>query len=223
MNELIIFDIDRTLISGQSQKLLLSYSFENNLINLFTYLKIYLWFILYKVGIAKKPKKIMQYAYLFLRGKTKTEVELIIKDFFNTSLRKYIFKEAYAIISEHKSKGRRIVLLSNTIDVLAREMANSLGIKDYIGTELEIHEGKFTGNIIGEIVYGEEKVARLDNFIKNNNLSLRDSWAYGDHISDIHVLKKVDYPFVVNPDNHLRNEAKNNNWPILIFKTFIFN
>lgn len=223
MKELVIFDIDGTLLKGQSQKLLLNYVFKNKLIGFLTYLKIYLWFILYKAGIEKNPKKIMEYAYFFIQGKTEADVELIIKDFFNTTLKKYIFNEAVDVINSHKLNGRKIILLSNVVEILVREIANSLDIKDYIGTKLEVIDGKFTGKILDEIVYGKEKIMHLDNFIKNNDLSLSGSWSYGDHISDLCVLEKTEHPFAVNPDNDLRREAKKNNWPILIFKTFIYN
>lgn len=221
MRELVIFDIDNTLIRGQSQKILLKYLFKRKLISRFYYIKVYLWFVLYKLGFIKSPKKIMEYAFKFLRNRKIEEVNKIADDFFETVLKNFIFTKAVDIINEHKSKNREILLLSNAINIIIKRIAQFLGIKNYTGTNLEIVDNKFTGKIIGNIVYGEEKIKCINDFIKANDLTLNNSWAYGDHISDLHILKKVKYPVVVNPDKFLKKEANKRNWPILFFRKLI--
>lgn len=48
-------------------------------------------------------------------------------------------------------------------------------------------------------------------------MSLNNSWAYGDHISDIEFLEISTHPNVINPDKLLLVEAQKRNWPILKF------
>lgn len=215
--ELVIFDIDNTIVKGQSQKLLLSYLYRKKIIGFSYYLRIYVWFILYKLGLIRNPKKTMEYAFMFLKGKVVEETEKIIDNFFEEVLKKHIFEEAINLINDHRSKNREILLLSNIIDVLAKKITDFLGVRYCISTKLEIIDGKYTGKILGDIVYGENKEVFAKNFIQGNNFSVNTSWAYGDHITDLNVLKSVKYPFAVNPDKSFYKEAQKRKWPILAF------
>lgn len=218
MKELVIFDLDNTLINDQIQKVLLKHLFEKGVINLFLYLKIVLWFLLYRLKILKNPKKIMEYGFSFLRDKKTEELEKIVDEFFKENLNKHIFKNALKIIQEHKSKNRIIIIISNSPQQLLERMSKYLYVDYFIGTRLELKNGKFTGKIENDIMYGENKVKALKNFAQENNLSLENSWAYSDHESDIPLLTIVFHPVVVNPISSLRKIAKVNNWPILLFK-----
>lgn len=218
MKELVIFDLDGVIIKGQSQKIFLDYIFSRKMIGLFFYLKIYFWFILYKLGFVKNPKKIMEYAFSFLKNMEAGDLERITEVFLKQILCRCIFPEIVDIINEHKSKNRELLIVSNSADIFVEKVAKFLGINNYIGTKLEKQGEKFTGNISGNIVYGKNKVVAADNFAKNNNFELKNSWAYGDHISDLDLLLSVAKPCAVNPDKALLKEAQKRNWLILKFK-----
>lgn len=218
MKELVILDLDGVIISGQSQQALLNFLFKKGFISPFFYFKVCLWFILYKLGLVKNPQKIMEYAFGFLKGKSIDEVDKITDEFFNNVLQKFIFPEMTGIIKEHYERGRELIIISNSVDIIVKRVANFLGIKNYIGTKLEIIDKRFTGKIFGKIVYAENKVNLLKEFIQNNNLNLENSFAYTDHISDLTLLEVVSHAYAVNPDKKLLFEAKKRNWQILNFK-----
>lgn len=218
MGELVILDLDNVIVKGQSQILLLNYLLEKKIISSFYYFKILAWFILYKIGITKNPRRIMEYAFSFLEGKDVSEIEAVIGKFFETHLKKFIFREMADIINKHKKEERRLVIISNAIDVIVEKIAEFLGVHNHIGTELAIVEGKFTGKIEGDIVYGDNKKTHLVKFIEENNLSLTHSWAYADHISDVVILELVGNPFVINPGRKMRKEAQKRKWPIIFFQ-----
>lgn len=222
MRELVIFDIDNTIVKGQSQQLLLKYLFRKRFIGLSYFFRIYIWFIFYKLGLTKNPYKVMEYAFRFLKDKKVIEIESIIDSFFNEVLKKYFFQEAIDLIKNHQSRDREILLLSNVIDVLTRKIAEFLNIKYYMCTNLEVINNKFTGKITKEIVYGENKGFLVKNFINNNHFSFNESWAYGDHITDVYVLEISSHPFAVNPDKNLAREAQKRGWPILAFNKTLF-
>jgi len=217
VKELVILDLDNVIIKGQSQKLLLNYLFKKKLIGYWYFLKIYFWFIFYKAGLIKNPKRVMEYAFGFLKDKKVENVNEIANDFFDNTLKKFIYKEMVDIINEHKNKEKEVVLVSNAIDIIVKKVAQFLNIKNYISTQLEIINNKYTGKIAGDIVYGENKVNYIKGFIKKNNLTLDNSWAYGDHISDIGFLEISAHPNAINPDKLLLIEAQKRNWPILNF------
>lgn len=214
---MVILDLDGVIIKGQSQRLLLSYLFKKRLIGLFYYLKIYFWFILYKLRLVKNPKKVMEYAFGFLKNKATEEIDKIANDFFDNVLKKFIYKEIVDIINKHKEEERVLLLVSNAIDIIVKKVSQFLNIENYISTHLEVSNNKYTGKIIGDIVYGKNKVNYIKNFIEKNRMSLNNSWAYGDHISDIEFLEISTHPNVINPDKLLLVEAQKRNWPILKF------
>jgi HAD superfamily hydrolase (TIGR01490 family) len=218
MKEIVILDLDGVIVKGQSQQIFLKYLFKKKIVGLFFYLKINLWFLLYKLGLIKDPKNIMNYSFSFFKEKTVDEIESLIDDFFDNDLKKFIFSEMIDIINEHKLKNREILIISNAVNVLVKKIANFVNIEKYIATELEIINEKFTGNILGDIVYGTNKPKLLKKFIEKNNLDLKNSWAYTDHISDIGLLNLSPRPCAVNPDKSLFKEAKRKNWPILMLK-----
>jgi len=168
-------------------------------------------------------KKIMDYSFSFLKDKKVEEIEEITGVFFKEVLYKFIFPEIIDIINEHKAKDREVIIVSNGADILVKKIADYLNIKNYISTRLEITNGKFTGKILGDIVYGKNKVKVTNEFIKKNNLDLYNSYAYTDHISDLDLLLMVFNPCAVNPDNLLFEEAKKRNWPVLMFNKNLIN
>lgn len=220
MTELILLDLDNTLIKGQSQQLFLQYLFSKKIIKIFPFLKISLWFALYKISVVKNPKPIMNYAFKFLKDWQVSDFQKLVDSFFKEKLKSVFYKEALNIINEHQMKNRELVIISNAILPIVEKISLYLGIKRQIGTELEIENGKFTGKIKGEIIYGKNKAKILKQYVQNNNLSLKESWSYADHFSDMSILKMTTHPFAVNPNKLLYKEATKRNWPILYFKHF---
>lgn len=219
MRELVILDLDGTIIKGQSQLLFLNYLFKKKVIGLFFYLKIYFWFLLYNIGIINNPKNIMIFAFSFLRDKKSSQIEDLVNNFFNEVLKKFIFSEMVGIINEHISKNRELLIISNAADIIVKKVAEFLNINNYIGTKLETKNRIFTGDILGDIIYGKNKANYVKGFIRENNLNFKNSWAYADHVSDLDLLLLVANPYAINPDKLLFREAKKRSWPILKFKT----
>jgi phosphoserine phosphatase len=80
---------------------------------------------------------------------------------------------------------------------------------------LETRNGVFTGNPEGSLCFGKEKVIRLTEFCKINNINPCQSWYYGDSIADLPVLSTVGNPVCVNPDKKLLDVAKKRGWQVL--------
>jgi len=215
MKELVIFDVDGTILRGQTQKLFIDYLFKKNIIGCVFYVKLYIWFILYYVGLVNNPEKVMRKAYSFLQKRNISEVSLLVDDFLKIKLSKVFFSEAIEILDSHKKKGREIVLVSNLSDILLVKIASYLDIPQYIGTKLEVLNGKFTGKIEGVIMYGKNKVDTITRITQKNPEVVL--WVYTDHVSDALLLDMATYPFAVNPDRALTKIAHKKNWTILYF------
>ncbi len=217
MKELIIFDVDNTIVCGQSQAIFIRYLYDKGYVSGLYYVRLISWVLAYKFGIVSNPLSAMKYGLSFIKNRSRKETVEIIDDFFRTVLVHKIYAQAIKIIDDHKENNRDIVLVSNAPDILIERIASHLGVDSFIATKLEIIEGVYTGNIFGEIMYGEEKLLAIKKYIDSTQYSLKNSWAYGDHDSDLFLLSEVAHPFVVNPSKLLKITAIKNNWPILKF------
>jgi len=218
MKSIVVFDLDGTLIKGQSQKLFLNYAFRKRIIGSLPYARIMSWFVLRKIGMAPHPRKTMEYGFRFLEGLDTNKFDRMISDFFSKSLQYAFFKNAKELVQKHNNGRSELMLVSNAIEPIVKKAGNHLGIKTCVGTKLEIKNNKLTGKIAGNIMLGLNKLHPIKTHIANNNLTLADSWAYCDHISDLPVMEMVSNPVAVNPERNLYSEASSRKWPVLLLK-----
>jgi len=218
MKELVIFDVDNTIVKGQSQELFLNFLYKNGYIPIFYYLRIMVWFIFYKLGLVKNPLSIMKYAFVFVKNKEVTEIDIIAEKFFENVLKKRIYPESIDIIKEHQKNGREVILVSNAADILVEKIAKYLNVSEFLSTKLEIIGRRYTGNITGDIMYGGNKLKALNKYLESDNFYPDSLWSYADHSSDIPLLSQTAHPHAVNPTKKLKENAITKNWPILNFR-----
>jgi HAD superfamily hydrolase (TIGR01490 family) len=217
MKELVIFDLDNTLVRGQSQELLINYLYRKGIVGTWYCVRIYLWFFLYKCGIVDNSRKVLSYAVRFLKGKNVFEVKNIIDDFLQNELRQHFFHEAVEIINQHRNSGREIVVVSGALEPLVSAIAQFFNIQYWIASQLDMQDNIYTG-YAHSCITGKEKLESVKDFVKKHNeFSLNTTWAYADHHSDIPLLSTVAHPFAVNPNRKLQKYAAANKWPTLYF------
>jgi 1-acyl-sn-glycerol-3-phosphate acyltransferase len=214
-----VFDVDGTLIKGQVQRYLLSYLYKNGFITPFYFYKILMWFVLFKLGIVNDPKKIMQSAYLFLKGKDVKSIDAILKTFVEHDLQKYFYEKGKRLVAEHKKSRREIFFISNMPSPLLKYIAEQYGVDHYQGTRLEVDSNnRYTGKVTGNIVFGIDKIEALYTLLESGNYTLKKSFGYADHISDIPLLTVLDHRVVVNPTTKMHNYAEKKRWHVMIMK-----
>ncbi|MBI5901426.1 MAG: HAD-IB family hydrolase [Rhodocyclales bacterium] len=212
---LAIFDLDGTLVRCQTQRIFLEYCSERRYIGNVTRWKLLCWFGLYKAGILSEPRRAMEYAYRFAEGWSMARLEQEAEECFRSNLLPYLCLAVTKRVEAERNAGRNMVLVSNSIDPLAGAVARFLGFDGYVSTRLETKNGRCTGQIDGAMVYGEAKVRLVREYAEKNGLSLSDSSAYADHISDLPVLEMAARPVAVNPCRKLHSIATARNWEIV--------
>lgn len=105
----------------------------------------------------------------------------------------------------HQNRGDRIFIVTSTCDYIVEHVASLLGISDYIAAPMEKVDGRLTGKQCGVVPYQEDKVRRIREILKKDNLSLDDSYAYGDSINDLPMLMMCTHRFAVDPNEKLLN------------------
>ncbi|HBH71290.1 MAG: Hydrolase [Parcubacteria group bacterium GW2011_GWC1_42_11] len=213
----VFFDVDDTLIKGQSQKLFINYLWKNGFVSSLFYVRLMVWFILYRLHIVKDPSMIAKHAFGFLKNMPREKLSELVDLFFDQVLIHRFYKNAILIIKEHQKNKRPIFLVSNAFDTLVERVSLHVNADGSIATKLKESDGILTGDIDGIINYGKAKVERVNEFCVKNNISLENSWGYADHPSDIEFLKLVKNPVVVNADKDFQKRVKGLNFSFIQF------
>lgn len=124
------------------------------------------------------------------------------------------FAEARPCVQEHQGAGRRIVLVTGSIDFIVEPLATELGADHVIAPALVEAGGRFTGALDGPPIGNEEKAGRIRAFADETGIDLSASYAYADSIADLPMLEVVGHPQVVNPDKRLGAVAAKRGWPV---------
>ena len=82
---------------------------------------------------------------------------------------------------------------------MVEPIGERLGVDRAIGTQVEIVDGKYTGEIVF-YAYGEGKAEAMRALAEENGYDLASCYAYSDSITDLPMLELVGHPHVVNPD-----------------------
>ncbi len=135
----------------------------------------------------------------------------------NNFISKSLRSDIVDILYQHKQSGHIVMIVSATFSEFLEIIGQRLGVPDVIGTKLEVVDGRYTGNAVKPLCFGENKVELLKGFINRNGLEidLPSSFAYADSIFDAPLLKLVGNPVATYPDNDLRRLAEHNGWQIL--------
>ena len=120
-------------------------------------------------------------------------------------------------MAQARRAGHTQVRVTGALDLLARPVADYLGIDHIIANELEYVKGYATGQLRGPLVAGATKAARMRRFALEHDVELDDCFAYSDSMSDYPMLAVVGKPSVINPDRRLKRTARQYDWPILRF------
>lgn len=151
-------------------------------------------------------------------GRTVEEMALLTQKHFDVIVKDKIYRDAENMIEKLLAQGDDCAILTSTNSVIARPVADYLGIKKLFGAELEVVDGKYTGNIAGQYPVGPGKAVILEKYCQDNHLDPADFAYFGDSINDRFVLEKVGHAHAVNPSDELKKIALEKSWTILNFQ-----
>lgn len=125
---------------------------------------------------------------------------------------------ARALVDRHRRAGHRLVMTTATHRAITELTAQALEIPVLIATELEIVDGRYTGRTTGTPNMRGGKVERLHAWLGEQGLApgdLATAHAYSDSANDLPLLGAVGFPVAVDPDERLRAHARAHAWPVL--------
>lgn len=122
---------------------------------------------------------------------------------------------AESLVEEHRDAGHDLAIITASNSFVTRPVAERFGVPTLLAVELEHHEHRFTGRVLGTPTFREGKVRRLTEWVKKTGRTLAGSYFYSDSHNDLPLLETVDNPVAVNPDPALSAHAGVRGWPVL--------
>lgn len=130
-----------------------------------------------------------------------------------------IYPEARALILAHLRKGHTLGIISSATKYQVLPAAKDLHVENVLCTELEVFEGKFTGEVVAPTCWGQGKVLAAEKLAQQYGCNLAESFFYTDSHDDVLLLEAVGHPRPLNPNSRLTKIAKKNAWPIKSFNS----
>jgi HAD superfamily hydrolase (TIGR01490 family) len=152
------------------------------------------------------------------KGETEDRMRFFADDLFHDVLKPAVYPGAFELIDKARSLGLRQVVVTGALDISVKPLMEFLGIIDYAANRLEFVNGVATGRLLPPVLAAATKASWIRIFAEREGISLSESFAYSDSISDLPMLSIVGHPAAVNPDFRLRQTALHHDWPILSLK-----
>jgi HAD superfamily hydrolase (TIGR01490 family) len=212
---LAIFDLDNTLLNGDSDYLWGEYLVEQGVVNKTDYAAQNAQFFAdYKAGTLD-ILAFQHFSMQPLANNTKADLTRWRDDFITEKIQPLIGQAALDLVEHHRQAGDTLLIITATNSFVTRPIADCFGIPHLIGTIPEQIDGQFTGQIDGIPSFHAGKVKRLHEWLQTQHISLTGAYFYSDSHNDLPLLQIVDHPVAVNPDDTLRAHAIAQSWPIL--------
>jgi HAD superfamily hydrolase (TIGR01490 family) len=212
---LAIFDLDNTLLAGDSDYLWGEFLVEKGVVDGSAYKQENARFYQeYKAG----RLDIFEFQRFSLKPLRDNTMEKLLdwrREFLESKISPIISPQSRQLVEKHRDAGDTLLIITATNAFVTSPIAQRYGIDHLIATEPERLDGHFTGEVAGEPSFKEGKVNRLRTWLQAHAEDLRGSWFYSDSHNDIPLLEAVDHPVAVDPDETLARVARERNWQIL--------
>jgi HAD superfamily hydrolase (TIGR01490 family) len=209
------FDLDRTLIAGNSAVLWLRSEVKLGRISRFKGALATLWVARYHLGFAGNGDG-LRHAISMLTGSQETELRERTCAFYEEQVRGLYRPGAREALEAHRARGEKLVLLTSSSSYMAELVAQDLRLDAYLCNRFEVDaRGRYTGRPLGALCYGEGKRLHAQRFADRAGVPLERCAFYTDSFADIPVMRLVGRPVAVNPDMRLRREAAARGWEIV--------
>lgn len=217
-----VFDLDGTLIDGQSGSLISLYLLSRGVVKLPGAARLAWWGARYKLHLPQRQDEPREVILAALNQRAPEDIRQTMRDFHDEVMVERYRPEGIEEIARRKEEGCATLLASATFLDVAERAAEYLGMDGFVATEMERDDsGAYTGRVSGEVTEGR---AKLDAVVRwANERYGTDGWyikyAYGDHSSDAMLLTISRQPFAVRPSYLMKLIARRRKWTILDWGT----
>ncbi|MEZ5543491.1 MAG: HAD family hydrolase [Pseudomonadota bacterium] len=210
-----LFDLDNTLIAGDSDYLWGCFLVEQGIVDGAHYEQANRRFYdQYKVGeldihefLAFQLRPLAEHDPTQLRDwRTRYIEEKIVP---------ILLPKARQLITRHRERGDTLVIITATNSFITRPIADLYGVEHLLATEPAMAGPRYTGAVAGIPCFQDGKVRVLEGWLAGRRLTLEDSSFYSDSHNDLPLLSRVTWPTAVDPDEILEAHARARDWPVI--------
>jgi HAD superfamily hydrolase (TIGR01490 family) len=212
---LAIFDLDNTLLRGDSDYLWGQFLVERGIVDRASYERENERFYRdYQAG-RLDIGVFLRFALRPLAAHSMARLQAWREDFLREKVEPLILAPARALVERHRAAGDLLLLITATNAFVTAPIAERFGIPNLIATEPEQVDGRYTGEVAGTPAFRDGKVRRLETWLAQTGHNLAGSTFYSDSHNDLPLLERVDHPVAVDPDPQLLERAQQCAWPVL--------
>lgn len=212
---LAIFDLDETLIGGNSPSLWGRYLGARGWLDLDTFVPQEQAMVRLYAERRLTLEEYLAFTLQPLAGRTPVECRALAERFTVEVIAPRVYAEALECLARHREAGDGVLVISATQRFLVEAICAHLDIPHALGTDMEVVDGRYTGRTQGILTYREGKIEALRAWRLEQGRSAETTHFYSDSQNDLPLLCAVDLPHAVNPDTVLRAHAEAHGWDIL--------
>ncbi len=212
---LAIFDLDHTLLNGDSDYLWGEYMVANNIVDRAEYQRLNQSFLEDYHRGELDNERYLQFALHPLTLHSMEDLFAWRGDYVESWIKPIIATGAQNLLDKHRRQDDTLIIISATNYFITEPIAELLAIPHLLATRPEINDNRYTGKYLGTPTFKKGKVTVLNEWLVQQNHSLDGSYFYSDSINDLPLLESVSHPVAVNPDEALNEIAGKRGWPVI--------
>ena len=214
--KLVLFDLDNTLLDGDSDYEWAQFLIEKEILDREEYESRNQDFYREYQNGTLDIAEFLDFQLRQLSEYPRAQLNQWHEEFMKVKVQPMITQAARDLVLQFS--GDLIAIVTATNSFITRPIADEFCIEHLIATEPEEIEGEFTGNVVGEPSFREGKVSRVNQWLNAIDLSLtsfEETLFFSDSINDLPLLDVVQTPIAVNPDPKLLDHARLKGWEVL--------
>jgi len=218
---LTLFDLDNTLIAGDSDYGWAQFLIEAGVLDAEAYERRNAGFFAdYKAGTLD-IHAFLEFQLRPLKEHDPAQLLAWRERFVAEKIVPMLLPGAKTVVDQRLAAGDMVAVVTATNSFITRPIAGLYGIPHLVATEPETIDGRFTGRPAGEPCFRAGKLSRVKGWLAAMDLNLADfteSWFYSDSHNDLPLLSSVTHPVAVDPDPLLHEHASAHGWPVMSWR-----
>ncbi len=208
--KLLIVDIDGTLLPTSMERVFFSYLRQKRITGWMRTA----WNALVILITAGLPRW-QNFKVAYLRGLTSEVVESAAVECYSAHIQPLLYSALLRALQELQNKGVELAIVSGTLNILARQLAESCGISCVAAAEPQVVDGRYSGGMVEPHPYGQRKINAALRILEARSLDWGDAGAIADSYHDRYLLNAVWKRVIVRPEGRIAKLARNKGWKTL--------
>lgn len=213
--KLTIFDLDNTLLGGDSDHAWGQFLVDRGIVDAALYQQANDYFYRQYQQGDLDIMEFLAFALQPLAQHSRAELDGWHRQFMTKYIAPMRLAKADALLQQHRDQGDYLMVITATNEFVTGPIAASMGVDQLLATQPECIDGAYTGKVQGIPCFQDGKVRRLNAWLAETGFDLVGSTFYSDSHNDLPLLELVDHPIAVDPDPILEQLAGDRGWPVI--------